>query len=116
MRYMDDTIIIVKDYKEGKNLLDKYKVLATSLNIKINDKKSYIVPINRTFKYCKWRYKLLKTGKIVRIPCILTIRRQKVKLNKIKKLNLSKEEINTTRIAFKAYLSIGNTYRYKESI
>ncbi len=111
IRYMDDTIILVKDYEYGEYILNKYKELASILNIKINDKKSYITKIDN-FKYCKWRYKLLSSGKVIIIPVIDTLRRERNKLKKMINLNLSKEEIDMTRNSYKAYLSIGNTFRY----
>ncbi len=112
IRYMDDTIILVKDYEDGKKILDEYKKIAQLLSIKINTKKSYISRIDKTFKYCKWRYKLLNSGKVICIPCIQTIKRQRIKLKKMKNLKLPKEEIEATKNAYKAYLSIGNTNRY----
>ena len=73
-RYMDDTVFFVNNYKEGKIILNEYKQIANLLNIKINTKKSYIVPIKSSFKYCKWKYKLLNSGKIIYKPCIETIK------------------------------------------
>lgn len=102
-RYMDDSIFFVKGYEEGKNLLEDYNKIANSLNIKINNKKSYIIPIRNNFKYCKWKYKLLGSGKITCKPCTETIKRQNKKLNKLKKLNISIEEIEKTKKSFYAY-------------
>ena len=112
IRYMDDTVILVKDYAIGKKILDEYKIIADSLDIKINTKKSYITRLNKPFKYCKWRYKLLDSGKVICIPCIDTIRRQRVKLTKMRRHKLSKKEVEVTKNAYKAYLSLGNTFRY----
>ena len=107
-RYMDDTIFFVNTYKEGKILFDKYCKIAENLNIKINYKKSFIAPINRSFKYCNWKYRLYESGKIICKPCINTIKRQKKKLKKMIKLSINEEEIEYTRIAFNAYLALGN--------
>ena len=111
-RYMDDSIFFVKTYEEGKILLEEYKRIANELKIKINEKKSYIIPINQSFVYCKWNYKLLKTGKIICKPCIKTIKRQKQKLRKMISLNMPFEEIECTKNSFNAYLSLGNTSIY----
>ena len=48
-RYMDDSIFFVKNYQEGKRLLDEYIRFTSNLNIKINNKKSYIVPFEVVF-------------------------------------------------------------------
>ena len=107
IRYMDDTIFFVDSCKEGKSLLDEYRKLSVFLSININNKKSFIIPIKSCFKYCKWKYKLFEDGKIICKPCIKTIKRQKLKLKKMKKLNLSINEIENTRNSFNAYLSLG---------
>ncbi len=104
-RYMDDTIFFVNSYKEGKYLLDEYIKISNLLKIKLNKKKSVIVPINKCFKYCKWRYTLFENGKVICKPSIQTIKRQRLKLKKMKKLNLPISEIETTRNSFNAYLS-----------
>lgn len=85
-----------------------YCEIAKRLNIKINYTKSFVVPINRSFKYCNWKYRLLESGKIICKPCISTIKRQKKKLKKMIKLNICEEEKECTRHAFIAYLSLGN--------
>ena len=100
----------VKTYNEGKYLFNEYIKLCNSLQIKINNKKSFIVPIKSCFKYCKWKYKILNNGKIICKPCIKTIKRQRLKLKKMKKLNLPLQEIENTKKSFKSYISMGNVY------
>lgn len=112
IRYMDDSIFFVKSYNEVKELLDEYNKIANSISIKINKKKSFIVPININFIYCKWKYKLYKNGRIKCKPCIKTLKRQRLKLKKMKKLKLTYEEIRNTINSFNAYLSLGNTSIY----
>lgn len=107
IRYMDDTIFFANNYNDGKQLLEEYKNIASSLNIKINNKKSFIVPINSYFNYCKWKYKIFESGKAVCKPCLKTIKRQRKKIKKLEKLNISIEEIEQTRNAFKSYLLQG---------
>ena len=112
IRYMDDSIFFVNCYNEGKELLDEYIKIANSISIKINKKKSFIVPININFIYCKWKYYLFKNGKIKLKPCIKTVKRQKQKLRKMISLNMPFEEIECTKNSFNAYLSLGNTSIY----
>lgn len=107
IRYMDDSIFFVNSYKEGKYLLDEYTKIVNSLNIKINNKKSFIISIKSSFKYCKWKYKLFKNGKIICKPCIEIIKRQKKKLKKMKKISINSEEIETTKMSFNSYLLLG---------
>ena len=53
VRYMDDSIFFVNTYNEGKKILEEYNKKASLLDIKINNKKSFIVPIKSCFTYCK---------------------------------------------------------------
>lgn len=105
-RYMDDTIYFVKNYKEGKKLLEEYKKIANLLNIKINKNKSYIITLKSSFKYCKWKYKLLNNGKIICKTCIETLKRQNKKIKKMKKRNINSEEILKIKKSFNAYISM----------
>ena len=106
IRYMDDSIFFVNSYKDGEYLLEQYTKIANSLNIKISNKKSFILPISGSFKYCKWKYKLFENGKVICKPCIKTIKRQRLKLKKMIKLKINIEEIENTRNSFNAYLSL----------
>lgn len=78
------------------------------MNIKINNKKSYIVPFKRCFCYCQWRYKILKSGKIIIKPSMRTIKRQRRKIRKLKEINVPIDEINATINSYRAYLELGN--------
>lgn len=110
-RYMDDTIILINSLKDAKNILKEYTSLANKLNIKINPKKTKIVSLNECFTYCKWRFKLLNTGKVIMVPNKKTIYRQRRKIRKMVSKNLF-NEINIVKTSFKAYLNIGNSYKY----
>lgn len=110
-RYMDDTIILINSLKDAKNILKEYTSLANKLNIKINPKKTKIVSLNECFTYCKWRFKLLNTGKVIMIPDNKTIYRKRRKLRKMINKNIV-NEINIVKTCFKAYLNIGNSYKY----
>lgn len=109
---MDDTIFLVNTYEESEKILEGYKKKASLLNIKINDKKSFIIPIKSCFTYCKWKYTLVRNGKILCKPCIKTIKRQRLKLKKMKKLNISNKEIEYTKNSFNAYISLGGINIY----
>lgn len=114
VRYMDDSIFFVRNYSDAKEILTKYYLLANELKININSNKSYIKKIGKSFIYCKWKFKINSNGKIVMIPVKKTIVRQKNKLKKMYKNNISYEFINEVKNSFIAYLSLGNSYFYKE--
>ena len=110
IRYMDDSIFLMKNYKEAEKLLNEYRNLANIYKIKLNNKKSLIVPISKCFTYCKWKYNILDNGKIIIKPHKSTVKRQKNKLKKMIKLKLSIEEINQTKNSFISYLSLSNVF------
>lgn len=62
--YMDDFYIIVPP---GKRIqyLNAFLTQAEKLGIKINLNKTYYVPFTQTFTFCKARFKILLTGKII---------------------------------------------------
>lgn len=110
-RYMDDSIFFVENYNKAKLLLDNYIKLSNSINIVINKKKTKIINIKNKFKYCKWIFKF-NNNKVIYYPIKDTIYRQRRKLRKMYKLNISINEINNTKNCFISYLNIENSYKY----
>lgn len=74
-RYMDDTFFLCRNYKDAISFLEKYYSLANRLGIKINQKKTKIIPISHSFLFCKWKFFIDKKGKIKMIPEKSTIYR-----------------------------------------
>ena len=111
-RYMDDTFFICGDYDEAVKVLNDYYLICDNLHIKVNKKKTKIVPIRKYFKYCKWKYNIIENGNVILIPCKDTIYRQRRKLRRMKKKRISKYERGLSRDAFIAYLSQGNSFKY----
>ena len=111
-RYMDDTFLICEKYESAQKLLSKYYQICEKLRIKVNKNKTFIIPINKYFKYCKWVYYLNSNGKIKCIPHKDTIYRQRKKLKKMIKKKINSKEIINTRKSFIAYLTLGNSFKY----
>lgn len=113
---MDDTIYLVRSFDKAKELLEKYNAIADDLCIKVNTNKTKIVKLSDYFKYCKWHFKLLSTGKVILIPDKSTIYRERRKVRKMYNKYLNEkivyEEIKVVKTCFKAYLSIGNSNKY----
>lgn len=112
-RYMDDTFFLIENYETAKKVLEEYYIICKKLKLKINKKKTLIIPIKKYFKYCKWKYNINKNGKVICIPVKDTIYRQRRKLRRMIKLNV---QINETVNSFKSYLNIGNSYKYIKHI
>ncbi len=83
-RYMDDMYIIHHDKDYIEETLEGLKAEAGKLGLFINEKKTRICTMDRTFRYLQRKYFLTDTGKVViRItPKALTRQRKKLKAYK----------------------------------
>lgn len=63
--YMDDYYIIVPPDQDPKLVMKKIIAKAESLGLIISREKSRIVPITKPFRYCKAKYTLTETGRVV---------------------------------------------------
>ena len=83
-RYMDDVYFIVPTRDEALDIIEGIKEVAADLNIFINDRKTRIVKMDRTFKYLQIKYWITPTGKVVKRinPKAVTRERRKLKAYK----------------------------------
>lgn len=63
--YMDDYYIIVPPDKDPKEIMRLVIEKAESLKLTISKSKSRIVPLTKPFRYCKAKYTLTETGKVI---------------------------------------------------
>lgn len=63
--YMDDYYIIVPPDKDPKEIMRLVVAKAKELKLTISKSKSKIVPLTKPFRYCKAKYTLTETGKVV---------------------------------------------------
>lgn len=63
--YMDDYYIIVPPDRDAKEIMRLIVAKAESLRLTISKSKSKIVPLTKPFKYCKAKYTLTETGRVV---------------------------------------------------
>lgn len=87
-RYMDDIYVIHQDKKFLSTLLEEITKIANDLDLVINEKKTKIVKINKTFTYLKIKYCLLKDGTIIKKLHRTSITRERRKIKKYAKSNL----------------------------
>ena len=111
-RYMDDTFFLVDNYEKAIHILNNYYELCNTLNIKINKKKTKIIPVGKRFLFCKWYFNIDKNTKVTMIPHKSTIYRQRRKVRKMIKKQVNYQDIETTIISFIAYLNLGNSKKY----
>ncbi len=63
--YMDDYYIIVPPDRDPKEIMRLVVAKAESLKLTISKSKSRIVPLTKPFRYCKAKYLLTETGRVV---------------------------------------------------
>lgn len=80
-RYMDDWYIINPNKETLQDLLNNIQIIAESLGIHINKKKTHIVKISSTYKYLQVKYTLTEDGKVIKRinPSRVTAMRRKLK-------------------------------------
>lgn len=63
--YMDDYYILVPPDKDPEEIMRLVIAKAESLRLTVSLSKSRIVPLTKPFKYCKAKYHLTETGKVI---------------------------------------------------
>ena len=63
--YMDDYYVIVPPDRDPKEIMNLVVAKAESLRLTISRSKSRIVPLTKPFRYCKAKYRLTETGKVI---------------------------------------------------
>jgi hypothetical protein len=101
-RYMDDIYIIHEDKNFLQSVIDGIHKEAESLGIIINEKKTRIVKLSKSFQYLQFKYFLTDTGRVVKRINPKTLTRERRKLKAYKRL-LDKGTL--------AYPDIENCYR-----
>lgn len=62
---MDDYYVIVPPDRDAKEIMNLVVEKAESLRLTISRSKSRIVPLTKPFRYCKAKYHLTETGKVI---------------------------------------------------
>lgn len=113
-RYMDDTYLIHKDKEHLEHCLTEIERICDELGIKLNPKKTRIVPLDEGFWFLKGKYSLLPSGKIVCKAKRDGIIRMKRKLKSFKKKYASglmpKEDIYASYQSFRSHLLHFDSY------
>ena len=64
-RYMDDYYLLIPPGINAKEILDKIKIKARECEIKINESKIQVLPFGKPFRFCKTKYMITDTCKII---------------------------------------------------
>lgn len=82
--YMDDYYMLVPPYMNPYEVLSKFIAKAKDCGIHINKNKTHIVKFGKPFRYCKTKYQITETGRIIRHGSRKTAYRAMQKLKKLK--------------------------------
>lgn len=106
--YMDDFYCLVPPNMDWKNVLSKMKEQAEKCGVILNPDKTRYIPLTKPFRYCKAKYILTETGKVITRANRTAASRDKKKLQafkrKLDKGEISKEDLWTAVNGMLAYL------------
>lgn len=63
--YMDDYYVIVPPDRDPKEIMQLIVAKAESMRLTISQSKTRIIPLTKPFKYCKAKYTLTESGKVI---------------------------------------------------
>lgn len=63
--YMDDFCMLVPPDRDPKEVLDIFISYTKKLKLIVNEKKTHIIPFGKPFRYCKAKYIIKPTGKVI---------------------------------------------------
>lgn len=102
-RYMDDSYYLHESKEYLEECLEKLKVKYAEKGIRLNPKKTQIIPLKR-FTFLKVRYELTKTGKVIMRPCRESVTRQRRKLKSFKaKVDAGEMTLDDVRCSYESW-------------
>ena len=82
--YMDDYYVILPDIGELKKLAHEMVRKFAAIGVPVNQRKCKIIPLTKPFKFCKAKFRLLETGKVIVNGCRDGVKRARRKLKLFK--------------------------------
>ena len=82
--YMDDYYIILPDIEQLKKLAHEMVRKFAAIGVPVNQRKCKIIPLTKPFKFCKAKFRLLETGKVIVNGCRDGVKRARRKLKLFK--------------------------------
>lgn len=78
--YMDDYIVILPDMEALKELAREMVKKFAAMGIRVNKRKCKVIPLTKPFRFCKARFTLTETGRVIVNGCRDGIKRARRKL------------------------------------
>ena len=108
-RYMDDLYIIEKSKRKLKHCLNEMRKIIKEDKLLLSENKTHIYKLSNGFIFCKIRYFLTKSGKIIRFPKGHSIN----VFNRKYKKDVS---LNVILPSLKSYIANFNCYNYLKKV
>jgi len=119
-RYMDDGYIIHEDIKYLRECLVKLRAACERLGLKLNERKTKIVRLTRSFKFLKMRFQLTESGAVIRRIGKDSITRMRRKLKKFHKLfiagKMALKDILTSFRSWEGHAARARSYKTRKSM
>ena len=114
IRYMDDSIMIHPSKEYLEYALEQIKIELAKIGLKVNPKKTKIIPFSEKFTFLGFEYRVTDKGKVIMIVDRQSVKHEKMKLGKMcKRVKLNKMSVEKLQECFGAYknhVSKGNSY------
>lgn len=115
IRYMDDFPLIHQSKEYLKHCLQNIKQALQPLGINLNEKKTQLYPLKQGINFLGFKFKLTKTGKVIRLLSKKNIKRQKRKLRKFKRLvnegKMTRKKADECYESWRDHANKGNSYK-----
>lgn len=109
--YMDDYYVILPDVEQLKKLAHEMVRRFAAIGIPVNQRKCKIIPLTRPFKFCKAKFRLLETGRVIVNGCRDGVKRARRKLKLFKEQVVEgKRELETVKQYMTCQLSYYKGY------
>ena len=118
--YMDDYYMIVPNKSEANLVMSMMMFMFESMGMQVNQNKCKIIPMNNPFKFCKVKFRITETGRIVTNGSRDGVKRFRNKAKKLKQSFdsglISKSEIDQVLNSHISYYKNFNDYGRIKSI
>jgi len=103
-RYMDDLYLIHESKEYLKYCLEEIRKICDQLKLTVNMKKTHIEKLEQGIEFLKGKYKLLPSGKVLRLPGKASTKRMRRKLVKFRSLiNSGRMDYKDLRTAYQSW-------------
>lgn len=119
VRYMDDFILIDKDYDHLRACKDTIRCMVEALGLRLNEKKTHIQPIKHAIHFLGFSFRLTESGGVIVkvLPEKISHERRKLKklVARAKSGKMTKAQVDDCYRSFKAHLSGRKTGKNKSN-